>query len=90
MKGAGTLVDGGIYEKISIGDPIERCREDGYADTDIIIDSILCYKTTSEIKQWSIGEKMRWKNASNFYSRRREISDSAFNKQDYDRLKRGY
>lgn len=26
------LVDGSLFSTVSIGDPIERCREDGFAD----------------------------------------------------------
>ena len=38
------LVDGGTFSNVAIGDPIERCREEGYADRDIIIDVLLCYE----------------------------------------------
>ena len=39
-----SLVDGGLFSNVSIGDPIQRCREDGFADEDIIVDVLLCYE----------------------------------------------
>lgn len=84
------LVDGGIFANLSLGDPIERCREEGYADEDIIVDAILCYGSIQHIDEWEIGENMRWKNAGNFYSRRKDITSTAMNTEDYQRLIRGY
>lgn len=37
-----SLIDGSIFTAVSIGDPIERCREE-VEDKDIIIDMLLCY-----------------------------------------------
>ena len=48
------LVDGGTYSNVSIGDPIERCRDDGYADEDIIIDLLLCYEKPWIMNEWLI------------------------------------
>jgi NTE family protein len=36
------LVDGGNFMNLDIGDPIDRCREKGFADEDIIVDIIMC------------------------------------------------
>ena len=36
------LIDGSLFTAVSIGDPIERCREE-VEDKDIIIDMLLCY-----------------------------------------------
>ena len=41
--GEHTLVDGSIFTAVSIGDPIERCREEVEDDKDIIVDILLCY-----------------------------------------------
>ena len=40
--GERSLIDGSIFTAVSIGDPIERCREE-VEDKDIIIDVLLCY-----------------------------------------------
>lgn len=37
------LVDGGTFQNLAVGDPIERCREEGVSDEDIIVDVILCF-----------------------------------------------
>lgn len=39
-----TLVDGSLFSTVSIGDPIERCREEVDDDKDIIVDVFLCYE----------------------------------------------
>ena len=86
------LVDGGIFANISLGDPIERCRQDGYTDENIIVDAILCYGDVPSIEKWSFDEKdgMRWKNASSFYQRRKAITELINTTEDFTRLKRGY
>ena len=38
-----SLVDGSLHTTVAIGEPIHRCREDGYKDEDIIIDILMCY-----------------------------------------------
>ena len=38
-----TLIDGSIFTAVSIGDPIERCREEVERDEDIIMDILLCF-----------------------------------------------
>jgi predicted acylesterase/phospholipase RssA len=43
-----TMVDGSVFSTVSLGDPIERCREEGTKDEDIIIDVILCYEDISD------------------------------------------
>jgi predicted acylesterase/phospholipase RssA len=35
------LVDGGTFMNLDIGDPVERCREIGYRDEDIIVDIMM-------------------------------------------------
>ena len=48
------LVDGSVFSAVSLGDPIERCREEGTKDEDIIIDVILCYEdiASKTIDDW--------------------------------------
>lgn len=67
------LVDGSLYSTVSIGDPIERCREDGFADEDIIIDVILCYSDSYDVPKWE-KEGLRWNTALDLYNRRKAIS----------------
>ena len=46
------LADGSVYSNLSVGDPIQRCREEVENDSDIIIDIILCYGTPIELNSW--------------------------------------
>ena len=66
------LVDGSTYSNLSVGDPIQRCREEVENDSDIIIDVILCYATPIEVSNWEM-KQTRWKTAIDFYNRRKEI-----------------
>ena len=68
------LVDGSTYSNLSVGDPIQRCREEVENDSDIIIDVILCYGTPIELSNWEM-DKTRWKTAIDFYNRRKEIQN---------------
>ena len=56
------LVDGSMYSNLSVGDPIQRCREEVENDSDIIIDIILCYGTPIELpqKRIVIEKKLEW------------------------------
>ena len=47
------LVDGSLFSTISIGDPIERCRQEVASDVDIIVDVITCYAEHLEIDPWT-------------------------------------
>ena len=67
------LIDGSYYSTVSLGDPIERCREDGFADEDIIIDVLLCYTDSYEVPRWE-KEGLRWHTALDLYKRRKAIS----------------
>ena len=79
------LVDGSLFSTVSIGDPIERCREDGFADKDIIIDVILCYADLYDVPQWE-KEGLRWNSALDLYRRRKAISREYYFKEDVMRM----
>ena len=83
------LVDGGIFNTVSIGDPIERCREEVESDQDIIVDIILCYTAVNEVPEWQIADT-RFMTALDFYRRRKVISNYYFYKEDFLRMTRGY
>jgi len=53
------LVDGSLFATISIGDPIERCREEVENDSDIIVDVITCYQDLHRIEPWEY-EDLNW------------------------------
>lgn len=41
-----TMIDGGTFANIQIGEAVDRCREQVFSDADIILDVLLCgYKT---------------------------------------------
>lgn len=84
-----TLVDGSLFSTVSIGDPIERCREEVDDDKDIIVDVFLCYEHLNKFKKWQITE-MRWKSAFNVYKRRKEIYKFYYYEEDVVRMTRGF
>jgi len=53
------LVDGGMFSNVAIGDPIERCRDEGFSDEDIIVDIILCYESPWNLNEWAL-EDLNW------------------------------
>lgn len=83
------LVDGGMFSNVAIGDPIERCREEGFADEDIIVDVLLCYESPWVMDEWD-SENLQWQTAWDFYQRRHAISKFYFNTEEVQRLYRGY
>ena len=48
------LVDGGNFMNLDIGDPIDRCRENGFADEDIIVDVMMCLSDSPKIPIWKM------------------------------------
>jgi predicted acylesterase/phospholipase RssA len=45
-----TLVDGGVFTNLDLGEAIVRCRETVDRDQDIIVDIILCLGSPVEIE----------------------------------------
>ena len=68
-----SLVDGGVYATVSLGDVIHRCQEDGFDDADIVIDILLCYQDDYDIAERTTAE-ISWMTAFDFYKRRKEIN----------------
>lgn len=64
------LVDGSLFATISIGDPIERCREEVANDADIIVDIITCFQEEHIIDEWDT-QDLTWYNAYSYYQRRK-------------------
>ena len=83
------LIDGGLFSGISLGDPIERCREEGVADEDIIVDVITCYNKLYMVNEWDMDDT-RWKNARDYHKRRKVISSTVMKKEAVKRMSRGY
>lgn len=46
------LVDGGTFQNLDIGDPIDRCREQGFEDSQIVIDILMCLSDYPEVPHW--------------------------------------
>jgi NTE family protein len=63
------LVDGGTFMNIDIGDPIERCREKGFADADIIVDVLMCMGVSPKLSEILMSQT-DWFNAFSIYKRR--------------------
>ena len=60
-----TLVDGGVFTNLDLGEAIVRCREEVEKDEDIIVDIILCIADPVEINNWSM-EEAKWKTAFHY------------------------
>ena len=84
-----SLVDGGMFSNVSLGDPIERCRQEVDRDEDIIVDMILCYESPWELDKWD-EENVFWKNAYQFYERRHDLAKFYVVSEDVERMYRGY
>lgn len=48
------LVDGGIFSNLNFHESINRCRDNGFKDEDIIIDIIACFDKVVEVPQWTV------------------------------------
>ena len=83
------LVDGSLFSTVSIGDPIERCRQEVEKDEDIIIDVILCYESLYDVEHWD-KYALRFKTAFDMYGRRKAIHHFYYYEEDFLRMTRGY
>lgn len=83
------LIDGSLYTDLTIGDPIQRCRDEVEDDSDIIIDVILCFGTPVGFDSWNLAET-RWYTALDFYHRREEIHNYHRHEAEILRMMRGY
>ena len=63
------LTDGGLFTQVQLDEPIIRCKEQGYADEDIIVDLIACFAKVAEIDEWTLTQA-KYKNAYDIYSRK--------------------
>ena len=66
-----------------------RCREEGVADKDIIVDIVLCFSSVIDLPQWVMSDA-EWENAYSYWRRRVEITDYYAYYEDVLRLTRGY
>ena len=83
------LVDGGNFQNIAIGDPISRCRAEGVADEDIIVDAILCFSGYHVMDKWNLVDTV-WKNALDYWYRRTSITHYYEYYEDMVRVTRGF
>jgi len=83
------LVDGGVFITVNVGDPIDRCREDGFEDKDIIVDILMCSSKVNVIEKWN-KQDTNWKDALAFYLRRDDISDYYAFYEDVISVTRGF
>lgn len=83
------LVDGSLFSTVSVGDPIERCRQEVDSDKDIIVDVLLCYEEQYDFGDWNTDD-VRWKTAIDMYKRRKAISHYYYYEEDILRMTRGY
>jgi hypothetical protein len=72
-----------------VGDPIERCRDDGYSDENIIVDVILCFSSVVDYDDWSLSDTI-FVDAHGFFNRRAKISSFYSNYEDLLRITRAY
>lgn len=85
-----TLVDGGVFTNLDLGEAIVRCREEVDKDEDIIVDIVLCFDQPVKIPEWTLDEG-RQSNAYQFYQRKSDFKDYYFwYYEDVIRVMRGY
>jgi len=46
-------VDGGVFSNIEVDESILKCRENGFDDSNIIVDLILCFDKVVEVEEWT-------------------------------------
>ena len=83
------MVDGAVFSRMAIGDPIERCRDDGAADADIIVDSIVPYGNLPDLGKYNARDFL-WNNAFTMNQRKREIFEHYRLERDYNRQARAF
>ena len=66
-------------------DAIQKCRELGFEDQDIIVDAILCLDDRYAISAWT-ESLFRYKTAHKIYERRTEMDDFYYNYEDVVRV----
>lgn len=85
-----TLVDGGVFTNLDLGDAINRCKELVENDEDIIVDMILIFSEPEKIKEWTL-EEAQTKNAYDFVKRKEYFQDIYYwYFDDYLRIMEGF
>lgn len=85
-----TLVDGGVFTNLDLGEAIVRCREEVDKDEDIIVDIVLCFDQPVKIPEWTL-EEGKMQNSYQFYMRKSDYKDYYFwYYEDIIRVMRGY
>ena len=54
-----SLVDGGLFTNVDLGDAVQRCRELVDREEDIIVDMVLIFDGPEELEQWSYEETLK-------------------------------
>ncbi len=84
-SGRGLLVDGGVFSNIVIDEGILRCREQGFPDSRIVVDIIVCFDVVVHIDPWEHSD-VNYKNAYDLYQRRVEYKDYYYYFEDIWRV----
>jgi len=84
-----TLVDGGLFTNLDLGEAVIRCREEVEKDEDIIVDIILLMNKPINIKEWTMKEA-KWKNAYQINQRTKELKNYYYYYDDVYRVIQGY
>lgn len=85
-----SLVDGGVFNNLDLGEAIVRCREEVDKDEDIIVDVVLCFNEPHKIPEWTLEEGLNT-NTYNLYNRKNYLKDYYFwYYEDLIRVMRGY
>ena len=84
-----TLVDGGVFTNLDLGEAIVRCREEVDNDEDIIIDVVLCISDPIQIAEWTMADA-KSKSAYSYATRKKEMKDYYYYFEDVARVIRGY
>ena len=78
-----------MFANIDVSEAIIKCREDGFADEDIILDVIMCFDNVVKIDEWFMKE-IKYKNALDMFFRNQQLKEFYYYFEDLIRVVRGY
>jgi hypothetical protein len=84
------LIDGGVFSNINFHETINRCREEGFKDEDIIVDIVICPDETMIPPLWDMMD-LTFKTATDISDRAELIAYKyKWYIEDLSRVFRGY
>ena len=83
------LVDGGTFGGLDVTESILKCREFGFSDSDIIVDTILCTDKVLKLNSYTLDES-KYLNAYELFTIKENLHEYYGNYEDVVRVMRAY